>query len=113
MHTHSGNEAESEDDDDAQYYREEVGEEPEPELFSKNRRSTGGRGHGVAGKRWAKKKQGGGGSGKGGQGDRSGKGGGNKGVKRRAGDDGGSGARRYVLCVCVRTAGAVLEPIGL
>lgn len=41
------------DDDDAEYYRQEVGEEPEPELFS--RTNKGGSDRGAGGKRWQNK----------------------------------------------------------
>jgi hypothetical protein len=45
------------DDDDAEYYRQEVGAEPEPELFSRTNKGGGGfSGRGAGGKRWQQKK---------------------------------------------------------
>jgi hypothetical protein len=42
------------DDDDAEYYRQEVGAEPEPELFSRSKQS-GRSDRGGHGQRWQKK----------------------------------------------------------
>jgi hypothetical protein len=91
------------DDDDAEYYRQEVGAEPEPELFSRTNKGGGGfGGRGAGGKRWQQKKSFKG-KGKGGDSDK-----GNRGEKGKQSFKGkkrpaeGKGRDR-----CVLVAGAV------